>query len=226
MDLMMHEVGCWWPLGLAVPCIFCCGHEWPAGKTCGRSGMGGGQDEWKQWLFPPPLQRESPPHTRRGPQNLTGEEEKADPAGSAPGVIVPGSLPYSSSLDSTGLGLTVDDWAPQLRLGMGFPSLDDEPRDPKFPWSQAESGLSLPASAQPTTRGLTRFLMGWAGALSNQPQNPLGSEPRTMIRHLHQQAAIFAPVTACPDSADSAAHAASAMNALGLGAWPCLNFCY
>jgi hypothetical protein len=63
----------------------------------------------KQWLFPPPLQRESPPHTRRGPQNLKGEEEKADPAGSVPGVIVPGRLPYSSSLDSTGLGLTVDD---------------------------------------------------------------------------------------------------------------------
>lgn len=24
---------CWWPLGLSVPCILCCGHEWPAGKT-------------------------------------------------------------------------------------------------------------------------------------------------------------------------------------------------
>lgn len=32
-DLMMQRGGCWWPLGLSVPCILCCGHEWPAGKT-------------------------------------------------------------------------------------------------------------------------------------------------------------------------------------------------
>jgi hypothetical protein len=69
--------------------------------------------------------------------------------------------------------------------------------------------------------------MGWsivqpapkpAGGANHDPRFGTGINRRRSLR--------LPRLVQCPDSAGSAAHAASAMNRLGLGAWPWLNVCY